>query len=152
MAAYLRALRFAIRQQASAYGFTLVVWGTGALASSQIGPPDPLEVVAFVGGALISAVTIVAIAFGVWTALGRGDPQRRAYSAMHLPSVPAAIAAGWLPMLFLGGSAAYFTAAFLAVLVYEAILSLEIGIALTEHSLLEGDSTVTDQSRAPRAR
>jgi hypothetical protein len=50
---YLRALRFALSHQANAYGFTLVVWGTGALAIWQLGKPDPGEVFALtlsVGG------------------------------------------------------------------------------------------------------
>lgn len=59
---------------------------------------------------------------------------RRAYSAMHLPSVPIAMAAGWSMTLALGGWAGYLMAGFLAVLLYEAVLSLEILLALISPS------------------
>lgn len=132
MSAYLRALRFALSRQASAYGFTLTVWGAGALAIERLGGPDPAEVFAFVGGALVAAVIIVALAFGAWNTLRAGEPRRRSYSAMHLPSVPVAVAGGWGVTLVLGGPAGYFTAAFVAVCLYESLLSAEIGLALIE--------------------
>ena len=125
----LRALRFALTRQASAYGFTLIVWGTGEIAASRLGGPDPLEVLAFAGGALAAAVLIVVLAFGISTALRAREPRRRAYSAMHVPSVPAAIGSGWGVVLLLGGPGGYFVAAFTAVLVYESLLSVEIGLA-----------------------
>ncbi len=46
-----------------------------------------------------------------------------------MPSVPAAIASGWGIVSLVGGPAGYFGAAFLAVLVYESLLSAEIMLA-----------------------
>ena len=129
MTTFLRALRFALTRQASAYGFTLIVWGTGAIAASQLGSPDPAEVFAFVGGALAAAVLVVLLAFGLSSVLREREPRRRAYSAMHVPSVPAAIGTGWGFVALVGGPGGYFGAAFLAVLVYESLLSAEIGLA-----------------------
>ena len=127
---YLQALRFALSRQANAYGFTLVVWGTGALAAWQLGSPDPADVFAYVGGALLSISLIVALAFGIWRPFRQGKPPRRPFSAMHLLSVPAAITAGWgLSMLF-GGAAGYFAAAVVAVGLYQALLSAEVAAAL----------------------
>lgn len=128
---YLDSLRFAFSGQASAYGFTLVIWGTGALAISQIGTPDPVEVFCYVAGALAAAVLIVAVAFGFRASLRAEEPERRAHSAMHLLSVPSAMAAGWSVTVALGGWAGYLMAGFIAVLLYEALLSLEIVVALT---------------------
>jgi len=48
---YRCALRAAISSEARAYGFMLVVWGTGGLVLSRRGSPIPLDVLAFVGGA-----------------------------------------------------------------------------------------------------
>lgn len=127
---YLHSLRFALSGQASAYGFTLVIWGTGALAINQIGPPNRADVFAYVLGALAAAVLIVAAAFGFTTSLHEEEPARRAYSAMHLPSVPIAIVAGWSTTLALSGWAGYLMAGFVSVLVYEALLSLQIVLAL----------------------
>lgn len=80
---YMRSLWFALRGQASAYGFTLVIWGTGALAIHQIGEPGPADVFAYVGGALSAAMLVVAGAFGFWSSLQAEEPELRAHSAMH---------------------------------------------------------------------
>ncbi|HEY1564085.1 MAG TPA: hypothetical protein VGF72_05315 [Gaiellaceae bacterium] len=56
MSRYLHALRFALSNQANAYGFTLVVWGTGSLAIWQLGKPDPADVFAYLGGRLFRSV------------------------------------------------------------------------------------------------
>ncbi len=74
---FVRALRFALSRQASAYGFTLIVWGTGAVAASRLGGPDPTEAFAYVGGALTAAVLVVLFAFGVSSVLGEHEPRRR---------------------------------------------------------------------------
>jgi hypothetical protein len=131
---YLHSLRFALSGQASAYGFTLVIWGTGALALHQIRSLDPAQVFCYVAGALAAAVLIVASVFGFRTSFHAEEPVRRAYSAMHLPSVPIAMAAGWSMTLALGGWAGYLMAGFLAVLLHEALLSLEILLALISPS------------------
>ena len=128
---YLHALRVALSRQADAYGFTLVVWGTGALAVWQLGKPDPADVFAYVGGALLSISLIVALVFGVWRPFRQGKPPRRAFSAMHLLSVPAAIAAGWGLSTLLRDTGGFFAAAFAAVGLYQALLSAEIAAALT---------------------
>ncbi len=129
MSTFVRALRFALSRQANAYGFTLIVWGTGAIAVGRFGRPDAADAFAFVGGALTAAVLAVLLAFGISSVLRASEPRHRAYSAMHVPSVPAAIAGGWGILLLLGGAAGYFAAAFVAVLVYESLLSAEIGLA-----------------------
>jgi hypothetical protein len=127
---YLHSLRFALSGQASAYGFTLIIWGTGALAVYQLGQPDPAEVFSYVGGALVAAVLIIAVAFGVRNILREDEPRRRAYSAMHLPSVPIAMLAGWAVTHVLVGWAGFFMAGFVAVLLYELLLSVEIVLGL----------------------
>jgi hypothetical protein len=127
---YLHALRFALGNQANAYGFTLVVWGTGALATWQLGKADPVDVFAYLGGALVSVSLIVAVAFGISRPFETPEPPRRPFSAMHLASAPAAAAAGWALTLLLGGFAGFFLAAFLAVGIYQLLLAVEIAVAL----------------------
>lgn len=127
---YLHSLRFALSGQASAYGFTLIIWGTGALAVYQLGPPNPAEVFSYVGGALAAAVLTIAGAFGIRRTIREEAPERRAYSAMHLPSVPIAMIAGWSVTHLFVGWAGFFTAGFIAVLLYELLLSLEIVLGL----------------------
>jgi hypothetical protein len=128
---YRHALRFALSRQANAYGFTLVVWGTGALAIWELGKPDPADVFAFIGGALVSISLIVGVVFGLRQPFRVEQPPRRPFSAMHLPSVPAAVATGWGLTVAVGGVAGFFVAAAAAVAVYQLLLSLEVAFALT---------------------
>jgi hypothetical protein len=129
LARYLHALRFALANQANAYGFTLVVWGTGALAIWQLGKPDPADVFAYLGGALVAVSLIVAVVFGIWHPFETPEPPRRPFSAMHLASAPAAAAAGWALTLLLRGFGGFFVAAFLAVGIYQLLLAAEIALA-----------------------
>lgn len=130
MSRYLHALRFALSNQANAYGFTLVVWGTGALAIWQLGEPDPADVFAYLGGALVSISLIVAVVFGIWHPFQTPQPPRRPFSAMHLASAPAAAAGGWALTLVLDGAEGFFVAAFLAVGLYQLLLAVEVAAAL----------------------
>lgn len=130
MNSYLHSLRFALNAQASAYGFTLTIWGTGALAMYQLGRPGPAEVFGYVGGALIAAVLVIAGAFGVRGLLREDAPDRRAFSAMHLPSIPIAMLGGWSVTFLLRGWAGYLGAGFVAVLLYELVLALEMVLGL----------------------
>lgn len=139
MDGYRHALRFALSRQANAYGFTLVVWGTGALAIWELGKPGPADVFAFIGGALVSISLIVAAVFGVRQPFRVEQPPRRPFSAMHLPSVPAAVAAGWGLTVAVGGVAGFFVAAAVAVAVYQLLLSLEVAFALTPRRAARGE-------------
>ena len=130
MSTYLTTLRFALSRQANAYGFTLVVWGTGLIATWEIGKPGPADVFCYVGGALVSVSLFVACAFGFRRHFSVEEPARRPFSAMHLPSVPASIAAGWGLSSVVGGPAGFFIAALGAVAVYQALLAAEIAVAL----------------------
>jgi hypothetical protein len=132
---YLHALRFALSNQANAYGFTLVVCGTGALAIWQLGEPDPADVFAYLGGALVSISLIVAVVLGIWHPFETPEPPRRPISAMHLASAPAAAAAGWALTLLLRGVGGFFlAAAFVPVGVYQLLLAVEIALALAPHA------------------
>lgn len=111
-----------------------MVWGTGALAIWQLGKPDPADVFAFLGGALVSVSLIVAVVFGIWHPFETPEPPRRPFSAMHLASAPAAAAAGWGLTLLLGGFGGFFVAAFLAVGIYQLLLAVEIAVALAPHA------------------
>ncbi|MGH3002647.1 MAG: hypothetical protein ACRDM1_08325 [Gaiellaceae bacterium] len=130
MGGYQQALRFALSRQANAYGFTLVVWGTGALATWELGKPDPADVFAFVGGVLVSISLIVGLVFGIRQPFRVDEPPRRPFSAMHLPSVPAAIASGWGLTLLVDGVAGFFVSGLVAVALYQLLLALEVAFAL----------------------
>jgi hypothetical protein len=127
---YLQSLRFALTNQSNAYGFTLVVWGTGALTTWQLGKPDPGDVFAYLGGGLVSISLIVVAVFGVFRRFEELEPSRRAFSAMHLASTPAAVAAGWALTLMVSGPGGFFVAAFVSVGLYQLLLAVEVSAAL----------------------
>jgi uncharacterized membrane protein YfcA len=74
---------------------------------------------------------IVAGAFGIWGTLRDEQPERRAHAAMHLVSVPLAMIGGWAVTFAVRDWPGYFVAGFLAALLYEMLLSVEIVVALT---------------------
>ena len=102
------------------YGYTLVVWTSGAFAQFHHGTPHPKDVIAFAVGAVVT--------YGVLRVLARdGEPHPPRGLAreglvvaggLHLASIAAGIAVAWaaarvggawgwfLPVL--GGSAVYF--------------------------------------------
>ncbi len=144
---YVRALRFGLSGQANAYGFTLVIWGTGGLAASQLGKPHPADIFAYIGGVLLSMGLAVTLAFGAWRPFEEEQPSRRPFSAIHLVSVPAATAAGWAVTLVLDGIAGFFLASFIAVAAYQLLLASEVAAAIVPEAA-RGSRRVGDENRA----
>jgi hypothetical protein len=129
---YRRALHFSFARQANAYGFTLTVWGTGAIAIWELGEPGPGDVFAFVGGALTGVVLVAVAVIGVREPVRADPPTRRGHSTLHLGSVPAALASGWGVSAALSGTAGFFLATLAAVAVFEVVIGLEIELGLVE--------------------
>jgi hypothetical protein len=102
------ALGTAVASETRAYGFTLLVWSTGALTTADQGLPTTGEVFAFLCGALLAMAIVVLVAFG--------GPMRRwttsrephyAFGAIHIASLAVGTACGWGVCLVLGGWAAF---------------------------------------------
>ena len=126
-------MRSALASEAKAYGFTLVIWGTGALVIGAQGFPTPAQVFAYVGGALMAMALVLFIAFGDLRRPWREeDPMRYAFGAIHVVSVLVALLVAWrfasLPIMY--GTRIFFLAPFLAVLTHQMILALEIRLSL----------------------
>lgn len=128
LARYRTALRTAVSQESKAYGFTLVVWSTGALAMSEQGAPGRSGAVAYLGGLLGGMLLVVLIAFGHPAHALRGSRFRRyAGGAIHIASVGAAVAAGWACAAVLSPKwLAYLSAGGLSSFVYQMVLGLEM--------------------------
>ncbi len=131
---YRTALRAAVSSESKAYGFTLVIWGTGALAMSARGTPGTCGAVSYIGGALVAMAAVVMASFGgpmaTWTST---ELRRLAWGAVHLGSVAVAMAAGWgaaeaISLKWL----AYFTAGLAAALLYQLVLALEVAFSQQE--------------------
>lgn len=90
---YRKSLWLSLSNQGTAYGFTLTIWGSGALAVATYNHIAAVDAIAFVGGALFSYI----LALGVLNA--NLDPSQRkkegsassVFDFVDLPAVPAAI-------------------------------------------------------------
>ena len=69
---YRRALRIALSGETKAYGFTLVVWGTGAIMVGDHGQPAAAGAVSFIGGTLGAMALVLVVAF-----VGSSEEPRR---------------------------------------------------------------------------
>jgi hypothetical protein len=49
--------------ESKAYGYTLTIWGGGAILITHYGAPDILRVALYVGGALVAMTLLAAVAF-----------------------------------------------------------------------------------------
>jgi len=133
---FLEALRSILGVETKAYGFTLVVWGTGSLTEAQRGKPGRLDVVAFVGGALVALTLVILVAFGGPRAPipTRVRQRRHALGAVHVVSVSIAMACGWVVALVVTDTAlSYLGASATAVLAYQLVVGLE-GALSTDRS------------------
>lgn len=133
---YRAALREAVSGESKAYGFTLVVWTTGALVADERGMPGRLDAVGYLGGILAAMAIVVLVSFGGLTTEWRVRTHSRlAFGAIHLASVPAAVASGWAVASAAGPPALAFSlAGFVAALVYQFLLGLEVMVSLTNDS------------------
>jgi hypothetical protein len=130
---YRLALRAAVASGSKTYGFTLVIWSTGALTVSRHGVPTAVEALAYLGGALAGMAVIVIVCFGRWRATWSDvGLVRRAYGAIHLVSVLAAVLIGWMAAALVSGAPAFALASFAAVVVYNLLLALEVGLSIAD--------------------
>ncbi len=125
-------LRFAVTSEARAYGFTLVIWTCGAFLVYEHGVPRAYEILAFGGGALAAMTLSVLVAFGgpraTWT---QEEPLRRAFGAIRVVSVSAAMLIAWL-LSTLPPVAAFAIAPFGAVAAFQMLLAVEDALSIAE--------------------
>lgn len=90
-------LRGILGSSATAYGYTLCVWSTGAVLSHAYGPPSPPLVLSFFVGAVLAFAVVGVLAFGgVTTEFGGGSRHVQLWGGFHFLSVGLAVGAAWL--------------------------------------------------------
>ena len=135
---YRESLRAALSGESKAYGFALVVWGSGALAVDERGWPHPLDVIGFVGGALLATIVVLLASFGGPT----GDFHARrlhrfAFGGLHIVSIAGALSLAFLVSSVVGPRViAFLLTGFGASIVYHLLLGLEVAFSIveTEHT------------------
>ncbi len=130
LSGYRKALRFAISSEAKAYGWTLTIWGSGAIITHQHGLPDIAEVFTFIGGSLTAIAAIILLTFGsameTWTSSGA---PRYALGAIHIVSVLGSIAGAALAGASLpGGVIAFGVVGFVASAAYQLLIGVEVAL------------------------
>lgn len=71
--------------ESKAYGYTLAIWGAGALLIHKFGTPDSLEIGLYVGGALAAIALLTAVAFrGILAEHERDNQGVAAASMVHI--------------------------------------------------------------------
>ena len=136
-AAYRRGLLDSVSGESNAYGFTLVIWTTGALALVEHPRPRAVDAFAFLGGALLAMTLIVLIAFARAGTPDAAVAPARARGALHLVSVSAGVVAGWGAAASLAAPFALLAASFTGVVVFHAFLGAE---RLLAGRVVDGDA------------
>ena len=129
---YVRGLRSAARNNASAYGYSVTITATFGMLSVVTGTTTVLEIFAFAGGAVLAYALVDGVASGGFkhgprdeepievTALG---------SSISFVSVGVALAVALVEARLVGGWPAWPLGAFSATVAYLLLLALEIGLA-----------------------
>lgn len=127
---YRTALRVSLGAESKAYGFTLVIWATGAMTMSRHGSPGASGVVGFIGGALFGMAVIILVSFGGPVSTWKPTRLHRyALGAVHVISVAGAVTAGWATGYLPSTIAAFSVAPAVAVVVYQLILAAEVTVS-----------------------
>jgi hypothetical protein len=117
-------LRGVVGSGATAYGYTLTVWSSGAVLSGAYGPPSPLEAFAFLAEAVVAFAVVGALAFGGVTAeFGGGSDRVELWGSFLFLSLGLAVAATWLTSSFAPGFVRWPLGAFVATGAYLVISS-----------------------------
>ena len=129
---YRKSLSIAVSAEAKAYGFTLVVWTTGAVTIAERGLPGVAGAFAYLGGILVAQTIVVFAAFGTPRSTWRVESEdRRTYGAIHVASVVLAVLSGWGLAAWIPDRAlAYLVAGFTACVLYQLLLALEIALSV----------------------
>jgi hypothetical protein len=123
---YRPGLRSVVGASATAYGYTLTVGPTSMLLTGGYGPPEPLEVLLFSGGAILAFALVGALAFGGMTERF-GDPPKRIqlWGSFHFLSVGLAVGAAYLVGAFTPSALGWPLGAFAATATYLMVVGLE---------------------------
>ena len=123
-----RDLADALRGERRAYGFTMVVWGTGALLTGSRASPGISGVAAYLGGIVLAmAIVLLVDAGGPRAALPKSRGSHAVISAIHLIAPAGGVAAGVACGLAVPGVAGcYFVAGLVACLVFQVGLAIEL--------------------------
>ena len=129
---YVRGLRSAARNNASAYGYSVTITATFGILSLVTGTTTVLEIFAFAGGAVLAYALVDAVASGGFRHGPRDEEPSEVTalgSSVSFVSVGAALLVTLVAAQLVGDWPAWPLGAFSATVIYLLLLALEIGLA-----------------------
>jgi len=129
---YVRGLRSAARNNASAYGYSVTITATFGILSVVTAVTTVLEIFAFAGGAVLAYALVDGVASGGFRHGPRDEEPSEVTalgSSVSFVSVGAAQTIVLVEAQLLGGWPAWPLGAFSATVAYLLLLALEIGLA-----------------------
>ena len=119
-----------LASESEAYGYTLSIWGSGALLIHTFGVPGVDRVMAYVAGALAGFGVLTVVAFqGLSSeAMVKESPSSVVASTIHIIATGGTLEVVHLVIGFTGGqqgSVVFFAIGFLATAAYNLLLLLE---------------------------
>ncbi len=129
---YLRGLTAAVGQTAGAYGYTLVIWSTGAMLTHFRGMPAPGDVALFAAGAVTAFVLVELGATRGSPSRSEAAPTRAVWlaGAVNGVSAGAAVAGAYGLSIAIGvDHLAWPVTAFAASTTYFLVLGLQVALS-----------------------
>jgi hypothetical protein len=129
---YVHGLRAAVRFNAQAFGFSIVITSSFGVVAAYEGAPDVGEVYAFMAGAVLGFVAVLAAASAGFRHAGMGAEPTRVLvlaAALSLGSTAAGLGAATLVAWLLSGLLAWGLAPFAGSAGFLLVLGLEFGLA-----------------------
>jgi hypothetical protein len=117
--------------ESKAYGYTLAIWGGGAILVSHYGIPSIVEVALYVGGALCAMAVLALVAFGgLFTEQKRPEGHRRlAASMVHVAATGGSLLVSYLTVVvgrpFVPPSLVFSLVGFSTTILYNVLLVSE---------------------------
>jgi hypothetical protein len=139
MNAFSRGLQASVRNNYTAYGYSIMITATFGVLASRESTPKVGEIFVFLAGAVAAFVAIELIVSRGLQRAPRGEPAKVAAlgAAFSLGSVAAGVGAAALISLGLDGLLAWSTGGFVASGAYVLMAGVEIAVA----EMLEGDNS-----------
>jgi hypothetical protein len=128
---YLRGLRASVRNNASAYGFSVTITASMALLSSIQGTPKALQIAAFAGGAVAAFAVVEMVVSWGFTQGVEDEPTnvKELGSSISILSVGVAIGCAYVVGRLVGGLVAWPWGSFVGTASYLLLFGVELGLA-----------------------
>jgi hypothetical protein len=129
---YVRGLRSAAHNNASAYGYSVTITATFGILSVVAASTTVLEIFAFAGGAVLAYALVDGVASGGFRHGPRDEEPSEVTalgSSVSFASVGVALLVALVEAQLVGGWVAWPVGAFSATVAYLLLLALEIGLA-----------------------